>query len=332
MKVSNKVVVGSIIISTISALVACLQDPSNLSQSTSTPQLGKEEFNNSDPSKTNYAHLQYTPGYNKQSLENQSREINGSRRIEASPLYGQAAPKTTAAVKYHGVIPKDRDCDDPAARAWIYQDDEDSNNRSRISWSASYYIPWGINDGNAGNTRFRFCKVDGNQFTRLHRYPGKPEGASDYAVLTFGDNNCPNGGFSFSKQVRNQCPNNNNSNSGNIALSNQDFQCYTDYYMCFYPDLPSNGANEVFPPSSSIGGIGIQYYYVFANPNVSGPFWNNDKGYVYSDDEDNVNGNNLVFFDLPNAVWTENFRNRLKTILPHSSNSYFNLYRASPVP
>jgi len=184
-----------------------------------------------------------------------------------------------------GVIPgAGESCPADSGEVIIAMDDEDTTNTSsRSGWIGKTNL-----NETSKNTRFYFCRVDGNKFKPFSKINKLDNEHDDYAVLKLGDA-CPPGSVQLKRHFDNEDTNNGNFSDGSIApnVSTQN----TDLYFCIFraAQLDDDTISE-FPSL----GAGFSYG-VFGPPDflhsTTEPANAHPLGTIRTDDEDNDNDN-----------------------------------------
>jgi hypothetical protein len=182
-----------------------------------------------------------------------------------------------------GIIPESPGvCPAGAQRVWINMDDEDSDN-------ANWASPWVGAFQSSNNTRFEFCKVDGDRFRRL---TSSPSYRYHYAVLKM-DQNCPVGAVPFERYFDNEDSDTRNSNSGNIWPSTQDGNTRLKFCL-FRKDPTRTDRNQGVRNMMSFPDLGVPYG-VFVGSEFDAQFLapGTSRGMLHTDDEDSRNKNSF---------------------------------------
>ncbi len=170
-----------------------------------------------------------------------------------------------------GVIPSTDSCPSGSEKIVINMDDEDgSNENSAWGWQGAFV--------QTNNTKFVFCRVDGQKFKPLIRISAN----DNYAVLKLGTS-CPAGSYGFWKYIDNEDHNNANSSSGTIAPNVVDGN--TRLYFCLFTTVLDTTGVSSFPD------LGFSYG-VFGRDMYLGAL---DKGGLLTDDEDSNNHNSYGY-------------------------------------
>jgi hypothetical protein len=193
---------------------------------------------------------------------------SGMRRVY-SP--GSGSCQCTVDPTYEvGVVP-DVGVSCPGEELSVYMDDEDDGNLNRREG-------WIGQTASNNNTRFKFCRVPGNQFHR----PRSSSTDANYAVVRMG-RLCPNGSIKGSVYWDNEDSDNENGSSGHVAPS--QLTRNTRLEVCIFP-ASSSAESIPFPTTRMPARYGV--FGFSALPNGI------EFGYVLADGEHTNNQNSLA--------------------------------------
>lgn len=181
----------------------------------------------------------------------------------AAPVSAQAATAFDV-----GLIPFTRACPIGSERITIRMDDEDDDNNNSHSGFNGAII-------SNSNTDLFFCRVDGRSL-RAFQPSGSGTKIYPYAVLKL-NTTCPNDSVEFTRRFDNEDEGNNNSHQGQIFPNVSDSN--TTLKFCLF----HLGRTMTSFPSYGFG------YGVF-----SSDLGHTQRGFIYTDDEDDSNNNSYV--------------------------------------
>jgi hypothetical protein len=148
-----------------------------------------------------------------------------------------------------GVIPDGSNaCPSTSDEITIYMDDEDTDN-------ANSHSNWIGKTESSANTRFHFCRVDGNLFKPFSTVSSLSDMRDDYAVLKLGPA-CPPGSVEFNRFFDNEDSHgNSNSFDGDIAPNESTHNTRLFFCMFRAAQLGAMTTIGVFPEVS----LGFHY-------------------------------------------------------------------------
>jgi len=208
-------------------------------------------------------------------------ETSGGPKIEPGPRSGCCAmsdvikpmaaaeasrsPIGTGSLHDVGIIPGKDGCPAGSELIEIYMDDEDDDNAdSRSGWIGAIEQD--------RNTRFKFCRVDGDRFTSV-LYSG-------FAVLQL-STTCPSGSASYQRTFENERNHNANTNSSSFGYGispNWQYGNFTQLSVCLF-----NGLSVPPYPGTWFPDFGVEYGVFASQATLAGaPTY----GSLHIDDED----------------------------------------------